>query len=220
MAMVAVAPHARRRRNGRSGKPDCTRASRSMATSRRSSSTTARAAIARSMTRRAASRRGLPRRRAVGEAGPPTMIRSAWRVRRSACSTTTRFVATRARSRRPCSAARCRRGCPSPDTACSPTNGGSATTRSRSSRSGPSSGAPEGNPADLPKPPMFSSGWQLGTPDLVLTLPEPYVLQPGAATSSATSSFRCRSPRRATCAPSSSAPIVHRCCTTRIWRSI
>jgi len=41
------------------------------------------------------------------------------------------------------------------------------------------SGAPEGNPADVPKPPAFSSGWQLGTPDLVLTLPEPYVLQPG-----------------------------------------
>jgi tetratricopeptide (TPR) repeat protein len=41
------------------------------------------------------------------------------------------------------------------------------------------SGAPEGNPADAPKPPAFSSGWQLGTPDLVLTLPEPYVLQPG-----------------------------------------
>jgi tetratricopeptide (TPR) repeat protein len=41
------------------------------------------------------------------------------------------------------------------------------------------SGAPEGNPADVPKPPEFSGGWQLGTPDLVLTLPEPYVLQPG-----------------------------------------
>ena len=40
-------------------------------------------------------------------------------------------------------------------------------------------GAPEGNPADAPKPPTFSGGWQLGTPDLVLTLPEPYVLRPG-----------------------------------------
>ena len=39
------------------------------------------------------------------------------------------------------------------------------------------SGAPEGNPADAPKPPTFSGGWQLGTPDLVLTLPEAYVLQ-------------------------------------------
>jgi tetratricopeptide (TPR) repeat protein len=41
------------------------------------------------------------------------------------------------------------------------------------------SGAPEGNPADLPKRPTFSGGWQLGMPDLVLTLPEPYVLPPG-----------------------------------------
>ena len=40
------------------------------------------------------------------------------------------------------------------------------------------SGAPEGNPANAPMPPTFSGGWQLGTPDLVLTLPEAYVLQP------------------------------------------
>ena len=41
-------------------------------------------------------------------------------------------------------------------------------------------GAPEGNPADTPKPPTFSGGWQLGTPDLVLTLPEAYTLEPGS----------------------------------------
>jgi tetratricopeptide (TPR) repeat protein len=41
-------------------------------------------------------------------------------------------------------------------------------------------GAPEGRPADRPKPPQFVDGWQLGTPDLVLTAPEPYVLEPGA----------------------------------------
>ena len=39
-------------------------------------------------------------------------------------------------------------------------------------------GAPQGNPGEVPKPPAFSGGWQLGTPDLVLTLPEPYVLKP------------------------------------------
>jgi tetratricopeptide (TPR) repeat protein len=39
-------------------------------------------------------------------------------------------------------------------------------------------GAAEGSPADAPKPPTFADGWQLGTPDLVLTLPEPYVLRP------------------------------------------
>jgi tetratricopeptide (TPR) repeat protein len=44
------------------------------------------------------------------------------------------------------------------------------------------SGAPEGNPADAPKPPTFSGGWQLGTPDLVLRLPEAYVLQPQPGT--------------------------------------
>jgi Tfp pilus assembly protein PilF len=42
------------------------------------------------------------------------------------------------------------------------------------------SGAPEGNSADAPPPPASSSGWQLGTPDLVLTPTEPYVLRPGA----------------------------------------
>jgi tetratricopeptide (TPR) repeat protein len=41
------------------------------------------------------------------------------------------------------------------------------------------SGAPEGDPADAPKPPAFPGGWQLGTPDLVLTLPEAYTLEPG-----------------------------------------
>jgi tetratricopeptide (TPR) repeat protein len=39
-------------------------------------------------------------------------------------------------------------------------------------------GAPEGDPADAPAPPAFADGWQLGTPDLVLTLPEPYELKP------------------------------------------
>ena len=34
-------------------------------------------------------------------------------------------------------------------------------------------GAPEGNPADAPAPPQFTDGWQIGTPDLVLTMAEP-----------------------------------------------
>jgi Flp pilus assembly protein TadD len=37
-------------------------------------------------------------------------------------------------------------------------------------------GAPEGDPNDLPALPTFSEGWLLGVPDLVVTLPEPYVL--------------------------------------------
>jgi hypothetical protein len=37
-------------------------------------------------------------------------------------------------------------------------------------------GAPEGDPADAPPPRAFASDWPLGTPDLVLTMPEPYSL--------------------------------------------
>ena len=39
-------------------------------------------------------------------------------------------------------------------------------------------GALEGEPRDLPQP-RWSDGWQLGTPDLVVTLPRPYVLGSG-----------------------------------------
>ncbi|HEY6843336.1 MAG TPA: ascorbate-dependent monooxygenase [Thermoanaerobaculia bacterium] len=35
-------------------------------------------------------------------------------------------------------------------------------------------GAPEGNPADLPRPLDFSGGWALGQPDVVFTPPQPY----------------------------------------------
>lgn len=38
-------------------------------------------------------------------------------------------------------------------------------------------GAREGNRRDLPSPPRWTGGWQLGTPDLVVTLPAPFVLQ-------------------------------------------
>ena len=34
--------------------------------------------------------------------------------------------------------------------------------------------APEGNGADLPAPPRFPDGWQLGKPDLVLKMPQPF----------------------------------------------
>jgi tetratricopeptide (TPR) repeat protein len=39
-------------------------------------------------------------------------------------------------------------------------------------------GAPEGDRAALPATPPQSDGWQLGTPDLVVTMPEPYLLAP------------------------------------------
>ena len=37
-------------------------------------------------------------------------------------------------------------------------------------------GAVEGHPADLPAPPSWPGGWQLGTPDLLLKMPAPYRL--------------------------------------------
>ena len=36
-------------------------------------------------------------------------------------------------------------------------------------------GAPEGNPADVPAPPQYADGWQIGEPDLVLEM-EPYAV--------------------------------------------
>jgi hypothetical protein len=42
-------------------------------------------------------------------------------------------------------------------------------------------GAPEGDPKDAPQPRAFASGWQLGEPDLVLTMPRPYELGPEGA---------------------------------------
>ena len=35
-------------------------------------------------------------------------------------------------------------------------------------------GAPEGNPKDLPKPMAFVNGWNIGTPDLTVTMPAKY----------------------------------------------
>lgn len=37
-------------------------------------------------------------------------------------------------------------------------------------------GAPQGEPTETPPTPHFSDGWQLGTPDLVLKMPEPYTV--------------------------------------------
>jgi peroxiredoxin len=41
-------------------------------------------------------------------------------------------------------------------------------------------GCSQGDPADLPAPPVFADGWQLGQPDLVLTLPERYGVPPAS----------------------------------------
>ncbi len=37
-------------------------------------------------------------------------------------------------------------------------------------------GAPEGNAKDKPVPPQFQEGWQLGKPDLIVQMPEPYTV--------------------------------------------
>ena len=44
------------------------------------------------------------------------------------------------------------------------------------------SGAPRGNPADMPPPVDFSMSfdWQIGEPDLIVPIPEPYVVAPEA----------------------------------------
>ncbi len=40
-------------------------------------------------------------------------------------------------------------------------------------------GAREGDPRDLPKPPVFTPGWQLGKPDIVIDIGEDHVVTPG-----------------------------------------
>ncbi|NBO92502.1 MAG: hypothetical protein EBV06_09375 [Planctomycetia bacterium] len=47
-------------------------------------------------------------------------------------------------------------------------------------------GAPEGNPKDAPKARSFTEGWQLGKPDLILTVPDDFTLGP-----SGPDAFRC-----------------------------
>jgi len=52
------------------------------------------------------------------------------------------------------------------------------TEQIRTIRAWADAGGPEGDPHDLPPLPTFTEGWQLGTPDVVVTMPEPYVLRP------------------------------------------
>jgi Flp pilus assembly protein TadD len=42
------------------------------------------------------------------------------------------------------------------------------------------SGTPEGNPADLPAAPSWRSGWDLGEPDIVVTMPKSFIVEPGS----------------------------------------
>ena len=76
-------------------------------------------------------------------------------------------------------------------------------------------GTPEGDPRDLPRPRQWTAGWQLGTPDLVVTLSEPYMLQ-----AAGTDVFRifvlpvARAARPASSAASSSVRATRGSCTT------
>src|SRR4051812_27300905 len=37
-------------------------------------------------------------------------------------------------------------------------------------------GGPEGDPADLPRQPLWNDGWQLGTPDLIVSMPAAFTV--------------------------------------------
>jgi len=41
-------------------------------------------------------------------------------------------------------------------------------------------GALEGNPSDLPKPPVMAEGWHLGKPDIIIDIGETHVVKPGS----------------------------------------
>ncbi len=48
--------------------------------------------------------------------------------------------------------------------------------RSRRSAAGSRTALLEGDPAERPASPVFPTGWQLGTPDLVVAMPEPFAV--------------------------------------------
>ncbi len=49
-------------------------------------------------------------------------------------------------------------------------------TQKKTLRDWLAAGAPEGDASDLTAPPKFPEGWQLGTPDLVVEMPESYIV--------------------------------------------
>ena len=85
-----------------------------------------------------------------------------------------RGEAGRFRSRSDRIAPDCRRGSPSRGTAISSTTTDSAAASWPRSPAGQQTGALEGEAADLPAPPTFPEGWRLGTPDVILAIPEPF----------------------------------------------
>ena len=86
---------------------------------------------------------------------------------------------TRNRSRPSPTAATCPHGFPSMAKAISPARDACLRRRSAPSPQWVTAGAAEGDPKDLPPKPRFVTGWQLGQPDLVVTLDAPYTLAAG-----------------------------------------
>ena len=77
--------------------------------------------------------------------------------------------------------ARCRRGCPRADTERSPTRACSPDADIQRIAAWADAGAPEGDSRHQRQPPAWTDDWQLGKPDLVVELREPYTLEPGTA---------------------------------------
>ena len=157
----------------------------------------------------------LPRRRArrlrgvhaVPSHGRPRAV-SAW-------PPTARCGSVPRRSCRSPAAASCRRGRSSRRSGASRGSGPSPTRSSRRSRTGWPPARPKGTRRTRPRLPAFPDGWLLGTPDLIVTLPEPFVLQ-----ADPTDAFRIFaiplpvSKRVPGCVASSSIPATPAWCTT------
>ena len=119
------------------------------------------------------------RPRSSSTTAPAVIIREA--PRRSACSSTpTCEPAVPASWKRPVVES-CLPGSRNRGTATSPGPASSRTSRSTPSAAGVADGMPEGDPDHLPPRPRNADGWQLGEPDLVVRMPQPYTLPPGDA---------------------------------------
>ena len=76
-------------------------------------------------------------------------------------------------------------------------------------------GSVEGDPRERPAPPRFPDGWQLGKPDLVVTMRDTFTVPAEGNNISATSSCRCRSTSGGTSRRSSSGRATGKSSITR-----
>jgi len=75
-----------------------------------------------------------------------------------------------------------------------------------------SQGMPEGDSADLPPPPRFTEGWQLGTPDMIVRMSQPYHLN--AASGDVFRNFVLPVNLKETSVHSNCVPAISAWCTT------